>query len=80
MTFAGDFKAARERGGYSQPQVAEALGVPFKTIENWECGRHAPRPDMAARLVLQAVSDLPKLSKGEARANKPGRPKSSKGG
>ena len=46
-------KLAKLRGrcGYSQQQVADAVGVSRQTIANWEANQGAPALDRAARLA-----------------------------
>ena len=36
-------KRARERRGWIQQQLADAVGVDRKTVDNWENGRTSPR-------------------------------------
>jgi transcriptional regulator with XRE-family HTH domain len=35
-------KRLRERAGLTQPQMAEAAGVPVSTLRQWEQGRRLP--------------------------------------
>lgn len=46
------FRAAREKAGYSQSEVARLLGVDQSTVSMWERGVNAPR---AATLVKLAA-------------------------
>ena len=39
-----DVKQARETLGFSQAELAEAVGVTTRTIQNWEAGISKPRP------------------------------------
>lgn len=41
-------KRARERRRWSQRQLAEALQVDRKTVDNWENGRTSPRSSIGA--------------------------------
>lgn len=51
-------KAARVNAGFSQQQVADALGVSNKTISCWERGLSAPNVILYKKLcLLYAVSD-----------------------
>lgn len=38
-------KAARVNKGFTQAQLAKAVGVGVKTIQNWESGSSSPRAD-----------------------------------
>lgn len=40
------FKAARINRNLTQPELAKALGVGVRTIQNWESGASSPRADM----------------------------------
>lgn len=52
-------RAARERLGLRQEDVAEMLGVDRNTVGSWEIGRHSPRSKMRRlREVLQLDEDL----------------------
>lgn len=37
-------KQAREEIGFSQAELAEAVGVTTRTIQNWEAGISSPKP------------------------------------
>ena len=41
-------KRARERRRWTQRQLADAVGVNVKTIDNWEAGRTSPRNRLGA--------------------------------
>lgn len=43
-------RAARTRAGYSQAQLASALGVTRAAIGNWELGARAPSPERLERI------------------------------
>ena len=47
-------KDARERIRYTQREVADALEVDRKTVDNWENGRTVPRNSMGALKVFYA--------------------------
>ena len=40
----------RERTGLNRTQFAKHLGIPLRTIEDWEAGRRTP-PDYIPRLI-----------------------------
>jgi DNA-binding XRE family transcriptional regulator len=42
------------RGKFSQPKAAAILGVPPRTYEQWESGRHAPS-EFVKRMVLATM-------------------------
>ena len=42
-----DVKQAREDIGFSQAELADAVGVTTRTIQNWEAGVSAPKPPQA---------------------------------
>jgi transcriptional regulator with XRE-family HTH domain len=52
-------RAWRLRRFMTQRQLAEALGVPYQTVQRWESGRAFPRPSFLKRLceVLQVEPD-----------------------
>ena len=56
-------KRARERKRWTQRQLADALGVDIKTVDNWENGRTRPRSSIGALEEVLGVS----LSGGLAR-------------
>jgi DNA-binding transcriptional regulator YiaG len=37
-----DVRALRQRLGMTQPELAEAIGCHWKTVQNWELGRKTP--------------------------------------
>jgi putative transcriptional regulator len=47
----------RERTGLSQARFAELLGVPVRTLQEWEQGRRAPSG--AARTLLMVAAKSP---------------------
>lgn len=53
----GELMAARLRSGMSQADLAVALGVSKRTLENWEQGR--VEPTGPARALLKLVSRYP---------------------
>jgi len=52
--FMDALKAWRARLDLSQPQAAKRLGVPLKTLQNWEIARTKPQgfADTAIRRVI----------------------------
>lgn len=53
-----DASAVREGVGLSQREFAILVGVPVKTLQNWEQGR--TRPTGPARALLRAIAKDPK--------------------
>jgi transcriptional regulator with XRE-family HTH domain len=51
-------KSARTQLGWTQRQLAEAMGVKQNTVSRWENGvlRIRPRDEQTARLVLRAYA------------------------
>jgi transcriptional regulator with XRE-family HTH domain len=47
-------RSERIRLGLTQKQLAELLGVPFRTIQNWEGGQRKC-PDYVERLILDKL-------------------------
>ena len=52
-----DLKRARHAAGLSQRKMAEALGIPCRTIEDWEAGKSTP-PDYVKRYVLEDLTNF----------------------
>lgn len=48
-------KRWRRRRGLSQSQAAPVLGVPIKTLQNWEEGRNTPGT-LARELIAQKMA------------------------
>lgn len=44
-------KAARLAAGYTQQQVNDALGIPLRTLTQWETGRRTP-PEYVQRMYM----------------------------
>ncbi len=44
-------KKLREETGLSRKDFAENLGIPLRTIEDWEAGRRKP-PEYIPRLIM----------------------------
>lgn len=50
-------KSERIRLGLTQHQLADLLGIPFRTIQNWETGQRKC-PDYVERLILEKMGSL----------------------
>lgn len=55
-------KELREQKGVSQPQLAEFLGVSFKTVSSWEVGRTEPNMGMLIKLARFFDTSIDELS------------------
>lgn len=44
-------KDFRLRRFWTQKQLAEAIGVPYQTVQRWEVGQRSPRPGNIGRLA-----------------------------
>ena len=51
-----DVKQAREAIGFSQNELAQAVGVSSRTIQNWEAGVSKPKP-----VQVEAINRLLKI-------------------
>ena len=54
QTFAEDLRAIRTEAGWSRPKMVERVGVPLRTIEDWESGKRTP-PDYVQKLVIDRL-------------------------
>ena len=50
------FKAVRENSGMSRTEFAEWLGIPYRTMQEWELGRRM-MPDYVLRLIAYKVAN-----------------------
>ena len=50
MSTAETIKQLREQTGLNRREFAEHLGIPLRTIEDWEAGRRTP-PEYIPRLI-----------------------------
>lgn len=55
-------KEARVAAGLSQQRMSDVMGIPRRTIENWEAGVNDP-PEYVERLVIQELERLKKNEK-----------------
>ena len=51
-----DIKQSREALGFSQAELAQAVGVTTRTIQNWEAGISSPKPSQ-----VKAIERLLKI-------------------
>lgn len=47
-------REARERAGLNIKQLAELLGAPYRTIQEWNAGRMAP-PEWIQRIIVAEI-------------------------
>ncbi len=53
-----DIKEARTAAGLSRPQMSKAIyGIPVRTIEDWESGKHNP-PEWAEKLIIEKLERI----------------------
>lgn len=52
-------KEARTKAGMTQKEVSDLLGIPLRTIENWETGQRKC-PDYVERLIVEKLLSLKK--------------------
>ena len=50
-------REARQAAGLSQQGVTDALGIPKRTLQDWESGRRTP-PEWAEALVIEKLGKL----------------------
>lgn len=48
------FKMIREQSGMTRPEFSEWLGVPYRTMQEWEIGRRV-MPEYVLRLIAYKV-------------------------
>ena len=50
-------REARQAAGLSQQGVTDALGIPKRTLQDWESGRRTP-PEWAEALVVEKLGKI----------------------
>lgn len=50
-------KDARLRAGLTQQQMSDRLGIPKRTIENWEGGQRSC-PEWAEKLIIEKLGQI----------------------
>ncbi|MBP3802619.1 MAG: XRE family transcriptional regulator, partial [Oribacterium sp.] len=50
------FKVIREQSGMNRTEFAKWLGVPYRTMQEWELGRRQ-MPDYVLRLIAYKVAN-----------------------
>ena len=56
-------KEARKAAGLTQREMSELLGIPMRTIQDWENDRRTP-PDWAEKLILEKLLQSTPLHEG----------------
>lgn len=52
-----ELKEARNAAGLSQQKMSDKLGIPKRTIENWEAGKRKC-PEWIARLIIDKLKTI----------------------
>ena len=52
-----EIRDARKAAGLTQAGMSETMGIPKRTIEDWEAGKASP-PEWAKRLVLKELAEI----------------------
>lgn len=53
---ADEIRSARKKAGLTQAKMSEVIGIPLRTIEDWESGKGEPR-DYVKRLVINYLKN-----------------------
>jgi transcriptional regulator with XRE-family HTH domain len=75
MVFSEQLRKLREAKGFTQGEVAERAGVPFRSYQNWELGVREPRLPVLPSLAKALGVNLDELLVG---VDKPAKPKTAK--
>lgn len=59
-------REARQAAGLSQQGVADTLGIPKRTLQDWESGKRTP-PGWAEALVIEKLGKLAQESQAARR-------------
>lgn len=54
---AKEIREARKKAGMTQLQISDKLGIPLRTIKDWESGTHNP-PKYVEDLVIEKLNSL----------------------
>lgn len=52
-----ELRDARNAAGLSQQKMSDALGIPKRTIENWEAGKRKC-PEWIAKLIIDKLKTI----------------------
>lgn len=64
MTDTNNLKEARKLAGLTQKGMSEQLGIPKRTIEDWERGISTP-PKYVEQLVIEKLLQIASTPKGD---------------
>lgn len=64
MTDTNNLKEARKLAGLTQKEMSEQLGIPKRTIEDWERGISTP-PKYVEQLVIEKLLQIASTPKGD---------------
>lgn len=54
-------KEARKKAGLTQRAMTELLLIPYRTVQDWEGGKHTP-PKWAEKLIVEKLLQIAKES------------------
>ena len=57
MTFADILSEAIKQTGKTMTDIAAALGIPYRTIQDWRAGRHEPNA-YTQRTVIEQIEKI----------------------
>ena len=52
-------KVARQAAGLSRETICKEIGIPPRTLQDWELGNRKP-PDYVERLVIEKIEEIGK--------------------
>lgn len=55
-----DLKNARVSSGLTQRKMSELLGIPKRTIEDWETGKRNPKNDYVWKGIIEKLNQIKK--------------------
>lgn len=64
MDSAEKMKELREKTGLKRKEFAEHIGIPLRTVEDWEAGRRKP-PEYIPRLIAYQLKYEELMKKGD---------------
>lgn len=52
-----NIKEAREAAGLERKELSNLLGIPYRTIQNWELGLRTPEPWLE-KLLIEKIESM----------------------